>query len=57
MIKKKITFFCILEVVEVAALSELVSSIAGVCGTKRGTCGSVEVLREIVRVVDLAGSQ
>ena len=53
MIKKKITISCIREVVEVAASSELDCRC---CGTKRGTCGSVEFLRELVRVGDLAGS-
>ena len=36
MIKKKITFSCILEVVEVAASSELVSSIVGVAAPREG---------------------
>ena len=36
MIKKKITFACILKVVEVAASSELVSSIVGVAAPREG---------------------
>ena len=36
MIKKKITFSCILEVVEVAASSEPVSSIVGVVAPREG---------------------
>ena len=39
MIKKKVTFSCIREVVEVAASSELVSSIVGVAAPREGLAG------------------
>ena len=39
MIKQKITFFCVLEVVEVAALSKLVSLIVGVAVPREGLAG------------------
>ena len=39
MIKKKISFFCIMEVVKVAALSKLVSLIVGVAAPREGLAG------------------
>ena len=41
MIKKKITFSYILEVVEVTVSSELVSSIVGVAAPREGLVGSL----------------
>ena len=47
MIKKKITFSCILEVIEVAASSELVSSIVGVAAPREGLAAPLSSCRNL----------